>query len=309
MLRALPLLALVLAACWRSHVPAVVELTHDQPPPAPPPAPAPLAEQPLFEIWHYEGRCPVGMNLVEGGRFTPQQVARLNALLDDWTTYDFAAPIEDFCLAVEETSYLEYWNCVQSGHCREAQDLLKSSGRRCVAADAECPEDMHALALGTLLTSEMAEEYCLVREARLPSLVEWYWAALGGTEDRHYPWGNALPSEELLNVTDLSYVTRICGKNAQCMAEVPRVLQGDDGYALFAPTDGYPAGAARWGQLNMLGNASEFATFHPHAGGELATCGRTAATETLEALDLHGDVCRVFEQTVGVRCAAPARAW
>jgi formylglycine-generating enzyme len=78
--------------------------------------------------------------------------------------------------------------------------------------------------------------FCIWDGGRLPTDLEWQYAASGGDKNYTYPWGNTTP--------DSSHASFNCS---------PPCTLSDIG--LFSSK---PAGATRWGQLNMSGNMSEW---------------------------------------------------
>ncbi len=100
----------------------------------------------------------------------------------------------------------------------------------------------------------MAQAFCIAEGGRLPTAAEWEYAAAGGSDNRLYPWGDADPD---------------CTRAS---------MEGCQGDILEVGT--LPAGAGRWGHLDLAGNLSEW-TFDnwdrdwyeaPEASGVNAVC-------------------------------------
>jgi formylglycine-generating enzyme required for sulfatase activity len=88
-----------------------------------------------------------------------------------------------------------------------------------------------------------AYAFCIWDGGFLPSESEWEYAAAGGSEQLEYPWGTAAPG------TSSQYAIYDCyyrGGGGTCPV-----------LANIAPVGSAPAGAARWGQLDLVGEIWE----------------------------------------------------
>ncbi len=85
--------------------------------------------------------------------------------------------------------------------------------------------------------------FCIWDGGFLPSEAEWNYAAAGGAEQREYPWGATAPD------TDAALAVYGCyySGTGQC-----------SGVQNVAPVGSAPAGAAKWGHLDMAGNVFEW---------------------------------------------------
>lgn len=271
-----------------------------------PPKPTPVVE--------YDGPCPVGMKLADGGSFTPAQRESLTERYG--APPDLVFDVAPFCLAVLETTQAEFHECIVAGACVKDRDFDPGGGRSprpCMSAAAGCPNDDANLP-AWFITIKGAQAYCEFRGGRVPTLVEWYWAASGGDEARHYPWGNSTPTNRRLNVSDEQFLRAQCCEDEfekvplkscaepSCLREYQPLLRTNDGYSFHAPVGSYPAGAGRWGQLDLLGNVDELVAWWE---GEIA-CGGNASSKADTALDLHKHICLSSPSLAmrGVRCAA-----
>ena len=84
------------------------------------------------------------------------------------------------------------------------------------------------------VTWHLAQAFCIWDGGRLPSEAEWNLAAAGAEEQRVYPWSSP-PTSVAIDVTRATYAS-----------------------AGPAPVGSRPAGAGRWGQLDLAGNLSEW---------------------------------------------------
>ncbi|WP_437325375.1 formylglycine-generating enzyme family protein [Sorangium sp. So ce381] len=83
----------------------------------------------------------------------------------------------------------------------------------------------------------LAFAFCAWDEGRLPTEAEWNYAAVGGNEQRAYPWGDEAPSQELA-VYGCDTTTTVC--------PIPSVGSKS------------PAGDGKWGQADLAGSLFEW---------------------------------------------------
>lgn len=257
--------------------------------------PGPVPEPPPS----FDGPCPPGMALVEGGRVGKAQHKR-------WTTQFYreygARSVPDeiapFCLDIHEATEADFLRCGQA-----CQEKLPGAAPACVK-DGDCGP----VPLTGLYSHENYLGFCGMFGKRPVALAEWLWAAGGGAEDRKYPWGNARPTVKLLNACDYRCAEALeadC-ESARCDWRAFADVRGEDGHEGKAPVGSFPAGAGRWGQLDLAGNVYELAV---REDGRLLWCG--GAFSASQLLPLHNQrVCDtgVPGGTDGIRCARDVAA-
>ena len=131
----------------------------------------------------------------------------------------FRTQLPPFCMDQTEVTVGAYAECVARGACTPAV----SSHSHCTAAHPDRPN--YPINCVTWL---QADEFCATRDARLPTEVEWEYAARGGDRYLKYPWGSESPDDHA------------CWKHWEGSCE----------------TKSYPAGA--FGLFDMSGNVWEW---------------------------------------------------
>lgn len=135
-----------------------------------------------------------------------------------------------------------------------------------------------------------AEAYCLWSKKRLPTKMEWGWAAQGREEQRTYPWGNTEPSCDLA-VVDLDDTDAVSG----C------------GRGRAWPVGSKPRDVTRDGVLDMLGNVGEKTSTGTSAdaksprywmGSSWATDPRLSNVADLQSPMVY----EAYSDKAGVRC-------
>jgi formylglycine-generating enzyme required for sulfatase activity len=124
------------------------------------------------------GVCPAGM------AFLPAGLLRLKEQGD-------LVGVAPYCLDRTEVTTEAYATCVSFGACATA-DAHDFSGAPCNGATPG--REKHPINCVEWVQASM---YCLARGKRLPTEVEWEWAAQGATRRTTYPWGDAAPMAQL----------------------------------------------------------------------------------------------------------------
>ncbi len=118
-----------------------------------------------------------------------------------------------------------------------------------------------------------AEAFCAWAGKRLPTEEEWEYAARGGVKDQKFPWGNQVPTPSLTNR---------CG--SECLAMYRKIgfsgqltYPDSDGFERTSPVGSFPAGASRFGVMDMQGNVWEW-TSSPFCPYDRPSCGEAKRT-------------------------------
>jgi formylglycine-generating enzyme required for sulfatase activity len=140
--------------------------------------------------------------------------------------------LPSFYLDKVEVTAGAYNECVAADHC----DAIERAGE-CNANRPDHPANC--------IRYSQARAYCAWRGSRLPTALEWAWAARGREESRRYPWGDRDAS------CDLAIIP--VKPDEHGIAQLP----GCSHYGTW-PTGSRQAGATRDGVLDMVGNVMEW---------------------------------------------------
>ena len=156
-----------------------------------------------------------------------------------------------------------------------------------------------------------ANAYCTTRNSRLPTEVEWEYAARG-PDSLVFPWGNKFDGSRL-NYCDFNCQNPGADRNY------------DDGYATTAPVGSYPDGASWVGALDMAGNVWEWVStilmpypYSPDDGREASAVrqdttslrmvrggGRLDANSATRSANRNERLVYQYDPRFGIRCARP----
>ncbi|HEY4181686.1 MAG TPA: formylglycine-generating enzyme family protein [Kofleriaceae bacterium] len=121
-------------------------------------------------------------------------------------------------------------------------------------AQIDCPNGMWEPTPGAFdvrpmdcVTWPVAFAFCIWDGGRLPTEAEWNYAAVGGDEQRKWPWSTS-PNVQI-TPTDASYVV-----NGDCTGDGLPGCSDED----FAIPGSFPDGNGRWGHADMVGNVWEW---------------------------------------------------
>jgi formylglycine-generating enzyme required for sulfatase activity len=126
--------------------------------------------------------CPPGMLPLPGGKFWVGSEPKEERSSDESPRY--LTELAPFCFDETEVTVKAYGDCVSAGRCEKAERgrILCNFGR----------EERKAHPINCL-SWKLADRYCKLRGARLPTEAEFEYATRGGGEYRKYPWGDAAP--------------------------------------------------------------------------------------------------------------------
>ncbi|MGC4063161.1 MAG: SUMF1/EgtB/PvdO family nonheme iron enzyme [Polyangiaceae bacterium] len=159
--------------------------------------------------------CPKPMAKIPGGIFWMGSKPGLNSPDE---SPRFQTKVSSFCIDVTEVTVEAYSQCIQSGQCTPA------GGATMTCNGPHADRQNHPI---NCVSAEQAAAYCAARDARLPSEIEWEYAARGGSAQLKYPWGEGSPDG------------KACWKNR-----------------MSCPVKSYPVGA--FGLFDMSGNVWEW---------------------------------------------------
>ena len=215
-------------------------------------------------------RCPSSMALVASGEFAgtrgpPGPIVRVDA----------------FCMDRTEVTVQAYKSCVDSGQCGSP-----SGGIGCNwGAEGRFLHPMNCI------DYDEAVHYCAHTGARLPTSIEWRWAARGRERGWSFPWGNATPSG------------RVC-------------WSGDERRDSTCAVRSFNSGASPDGLYDLSGNVMEY-TSTPFAEADITTergqvvhggAWNDTLTETVRA-DVESWMSSTARRAwLGFRCVAAARS-
>jgi serine/threonine-protein kinase len=178
-----------------------------------------------------QGSCKPGQALLEGG----------------------------LCVDVHETTVGEYLRCVDDHKCPPLAGVVAYDGLRPDLAgryQGLCNRDPDAPTMPVnCVDIAAAETYCGWKGLRLPTSVEWLFAARNGGHTP-YPWGMEPPSAQRVNA---------CGEECETWAFangvfVKHLYENSDGHPKAAAPGSFPAGASSFGVQDLIGNLSEWVT-------------------------------------------------
>ncbi len=122
--------------------------------------------------------CPPGMAALPAGNYFLKRIGEVS--------------VAAFCLDLSEVTVADFTACVQDGQC-SADNVRTRFWDGKDQGEGACNfgvsgREKHPMNCVDWTT---ADNFCRARGKRLPSEIEWQWAAIGGDEERYHPWGQA----------------------------------------------------------------------------------------------------------------------
>jgi len=166
--------------------------------------------------------------------------------------------LDAFCMDLHEVTAGQYRACADVGKCKRAPkevDWPKVSEADKKLYSPLCTFDDPAKQDHPIncVTWEMADNFCLANDKRLPTEAEWEFATRG-PDGRVYPWGDEAPTAQHLNA---------CGGECSAWgkkhdASLTALFPESDGFVATAPVGSFPKGRSRFGPFDVVGNVWEW---------------------------------------------------
>lgn len=173
-------------------------------------------------------------------------------------TEDQATPSRGYCLDRTEVSVRAYEACWEAHGCTtpstevDVFDMAEPVERVFSRACNWQRPDRHDHPMNCLRWQQAAD-YCSSQGKRLPSELEWEWAAKGTTENRKYPWGSLQPNARRLNACGVECLEWIRERGIRWSL----MYYGDDGWPTTAPIGRFEGGSGAAGLQDLAGNVWE----------------------------------------------------
>ncbi len=169
--------------------------------------------------------------------------------------------VPGFAIDKSEVTVAAYRICFEDGGCAKP-----ASGKLCNWDKAD--RDAHPM---NCVTYPQAEAFCQWAKKRLPTEIEWEYAAGGASPKRVFPWGDDLPGPGHANVCGAECTAGarptadllaglVCNRKGECR---PRLFDYDDRFPETAPVGSFPGGTTPEGVTDMAGNVWEWTSSAP----------------------------------------------
>jgi hypothetical protein len=214
--------------------------------------------------------CPSSMAMIPGGSFQNSSAT---------------ITVDPFCIDKTEVTAAAYVACVKSGKCKPAHatgnwaataEQMPTRNQACNAGRADRGD--HPI---NCVEWSQAAAYCEAHGTKLPTDVQWEWAARGARLRTTYPWGNTAPT-----------AGQMC-------------WSGDLKRTSTCPVGKHERGHNPFGVADFEGNVREW-TATPSGDSQAVLCGSDWTDTDAEELHLSG-YCGTAAKTdessfVGFRC-------
>lgn len=171
-------------------------------------------------------------------------VARFDAFIEDYDAFRARgglAPGAGAHPLIAGTGWDPSWEATPTTH--SSHQLLVPSGAELDVVVNSCLDDAFMTLISiqprNCVTWYEAQAFCIWDGGRLPTELEWEYAAAGGDQNRTYPWGEVLPTQSLASFG--------------CQADLP-----NNRPCPIPPVGSYRAGQARWEHQDLAGSLSEW---------------------------------------------------
>lgn len=231
-----------------------------------------------------DGRSGITWVWMPAGRF-PYGCVSGDAQCDsDETKPARDTSVEGFWMAQTETTVEQFEACAAAGECSSELRTQDTDMKTCNWKNRRYTNPMNCLNWAE------AEKYCRWAGGRLPTAVEWEYAAKSGAATI-YPWGDEKPSGNRANFCDRNCPDALDDAAKKKWKEFGWVSEGvNDGWAGTAPVKLYPGGRLRGACTTWPGTSGSglrrttTQATRKRAGGRgpprQATCARRAAAGT-----------------------------
>ena len=192
--------------------------------------------------------CPPGAVAIPGGAFTPADQSG-------------AATVPAFCMDKTEVTVEAYGACVTGKTCSAAGSYgLSGWDQFCNSGN---PQDRSKHPINCVAFAQ-AVAYCAAAGGKLPTEMEWEWAARSGADALTFPWGSDQACGSHGNVCGPECAANFFAKQH---GPWPSNCSVNDGFAETAPVGSFADGGNRWGVVDLIGNVREWTDSSVLRGG------------------------------------------